>query len=199
MNQTEALNTIESMRLVLHSQNKLSISSAQHTVIGICFMAIPIIEFFLGYTNLNSYLFENFGRWGHALPRMFGYGIGFYLLGRFFEPKEKSILNPLISKVMTIDKYLIACCFAVGIGLSFVGQTLSIYPVVFLLIGMVYFVQGQYSNDSFIWVAWFYILLAPIYWYLTSLGFKNHWQIFIMIQGLSLIFIGLYSKNKQGK
>ena len=195
MKKNEAISAIESIQSLIKSSNKAFVSPRQMMVIGVAILMVPILELMISQISLDSHLYGTFGPWANSLPRMLFYGFGFYYLGKKVSEPESKPINPLIAKAFSIERSFLFSCFSVAIALIAIDKGVLIYPFIFILMGLYYNLLGKFINKSFILASWFYLVLGPFYIYLTKFGLSHLWMWFLVLHGLSYIFIAFYSNK----
>lgn len=194
MDKAEALKTIENMQLIIKSNNRAFVSPKQMFIVGIGLLLVPVIEFLLSMTPLDSMIYDSLGVVGNSLSRILVYGFGFYFMARKFND-QKNPTHPLISKAFSIESAFAFSCLAIGLGLGLSGHPSLVYPFIFVLLGMFYNLLGKFINKSFIWVSWAFLVMGPLYMYLTKFELKSLWMYFMAVHGLLTLFIAYYSNK----
>ena len=192
MDKTEALRTIENIQQIIKSSNRAFVSPKQMFAIGVGLILVPIIEYLLLMTPLDGLIYDSLGFAGNIFSRVFVYGLGFYFLAKKFND-QKGTTHPLISKAFSIESAFAFSCIAIGLGLGLAGHPNLVYPFIFVLLGMFYNLLGKFINKSFIWVSWTFLVIGPLYMFLTKFNDHALWMIFMIIHGLLTLFIAYYS------
>lgn len=195
MNQQEAIRTIENLQTLLQSHNRVIVSPKRLLVLGIVILLVPLIEFSLNAIGVNVLLKEAIGPLGLSLSRGLFYGITIFLIGKKLEPIPEKQPHPLISKAFSIEKVFVYAVISLSAGMWIVGQKSLIYPSLFVLMGLFNFLIGKFTNKSFIWTSWVYLILAPIFFYLTLLDIPNLWMYLMITHGLSYLYVAFYSQK----
>ena len=199
MKKEEAIKQIESISEILNSGNQILLSVPHLISIGIVLCLIPIIDF-----TTQSFTFGcKISGTTTLITNLAIYYMIFFVLHRIiskiYKIEKSRTKNPLIIKAFKI-KYAFTAFFALGsTALGFSGNAILIYPLIYVFIGLLYNLIGQFSLRIVRVISWTYILGGILFIYLTSvIDYDYLWKFFVIYMGLSYIYMA-YSISRQSK
>jgi hypothetical protein len=202
METQEALKKIDEINAVIKSSNKALFSGKHMALYGVMLLLIPLIgsathwltfghnfgEYQTAYTSLaNTFFF-----WGLAVL------IGKVVPRSAYYQQRKENLHPLIQKAFSLTKPIVFSIIGVVIVLSITNQSEFIYPVVLILLGVMFSIFGRFSIPAVSYIAWTYIFCGLLHFYLNQFSISNLGFYFLVYNGLSYIFMG-YLLSKEEK
>lgn len=201
METQEALKKIDEINAVIQSSNKALFSGKHMTLYGVILLLIPIIgsathwltfghdfgEYQTAYTSLaNTFFFCGLALLiGKALPRSTYYR------------QRKENLHPLIQKAFSLTKPIVFSIIGVVIVLSTTNHPEFIYPVVLILLGVMFSIFGRFSIPVVSYIAWTYIFCGLLHFYLNQFRISNLGFYFLAYNGLSYIFMGFLLSREE--
>jgi hypothetical protein len=202
METQEALKKIEEINAVIQSSNKALFSGKHMALYGVMLLLIPLIG---GITQWLTFG-HDFGAYQSAYISLantfFFWGLAF-LIGRVvprsnYYRQSRATLHPLIQKAFSLSKPIVFSIVGVVIVLSITNQSVIIYPVVFILLGLMFSIFGRFSIPAVSYIAWSYIFCGLLHFYLIQFNIPYLGIYFLVYNGLSYIFMGfLLSKEEK--
>ncbi len=202
MEAQEALRKIEEINAVIQSSNKALFSGKHMALYGVMLLLIPLIG---GTTQWLTFGHE-FGEYQTvytSLANIFFYWSLAVLIGRMvprsnYYRKSRATLHPLIQKAFSLTKPIVFSIIGVVIVLSITNHSEFIYPVVLILLGLMFSILGKFSIPSVSYIAWSYIFCGLLHFYLIQFKIPYLGFYFLAYNGLSYILMGfLLSKEEK--
>jgi len=194
METQEALKKIEEINAVIQSSNKAVFSGRPMILAGIlALVAMPTVNLTNGFTFGHDFGVYQDG-YSAFVSIIFFYTLA-YILSKFipgtsFSSRKKS-LHPTIRKAFGISQHIgITILGVVGV-LSLTNQTELIYPLVLILIGLMFTIYGSFSNKQITIIAWSYIFCGLLHLYLNQYHIPQLGMYFLIYNGLSYIYMGV--------
>jgi len=194
METQEALKKIEEINAVIQCSNKVIFSGRHMAFYGVILLFIPLI----GYSTHWLTFGHDFGSFETAytsvVNTIFYWGLA-NIIGRFIPRSEiyrrrKQSIHPLIGKAFSITKPIIFAILGVVLVLSFTNQAEFIYPVVLILLGLMFSMFGKFSIPAVSYIAWSLIACGLLHFYLIPNHIPNLGLYFLVYNGLAYILIG---------
>lgn len=199
----EAFVQVEEILKVINGSNKAFLSGERMICSGITICLAPVIELVTKGMTFEIGIPATYEALVVILHIAFYWGL-FQLLSilsdkLFATRKEESgSSHPLIIKAFKVYNVFWVAIIGLGISLSIVNQGQLIHPLVFVLLGFLFYLYGQFSNKLVRLIAWSYIILGIFYIFMTKFNIENLWIYFILYQGISLILLGNYLRKRNG-
>lgn len=198
MEKQEALKKIEEINTVIQASNKALFSGRHMAIYGIIILLIPII----GYcTDWLTFGYE-FGNYKMAYISMantaFFWGLAI-LIGRYIprSTSYKQVLHPLIEKSFSITRPIMVAILGVVVVFSLMNQGAFIYPVVLILLGLMFSVFGKFSIPAVSYFAWSYIFCGLLHLYLNQFHIPYLGFYFLFYNGLSYLLMGFLLSREE--
>jgi hypothetical protein len=102
----------------------------------------------------------------------------------------------LLVEAFVIHRPILISILGVIFVLIYLGQRNLMYPMVYILLGILFNLYGRFATKTVFYVSWSYIILGLAYVALTSLNFQYLWVIFTTYMGLTYILMGIDLKNR---
>ena len=187
----EALRKIDEIHEILSAGDQIALSRKKMCLIGLLILSIPLIEW---ATQSLTFGFD-FG--DHASFKITLVHIGFYWgLSRLMSlawrnDGHREDRHPIVRKAFAIIRPYWMSCAAVSVAFVMAGQPEFIYPVILILMGILFNLYGRFSSRTVLAVSWSYIVLGAL-----AIAFMNRlpeWTGYALnvYQGLSFIGMGL--------
>jgi hypothetical protein len=169
-------------------------------VIGVMVALIPLIEWATQGLTFGHDFGSKAGPIITIVHILFYWGT-FSLVGRLlpFKRADRTSLHPLIGKAFSVYRPIMVSMIGVSIALSVIEQYALIYPMILLLLGIIYSIYGRFSIPQISYIAWAYIAAALSYIYLSPNESSHLWMFFTTFQGLSLILMGLFLNRAEAR
>ncbi len=194
METKEALKKIEEINAVIQSSNKALFSGRHMALYGVMLLLIPVI----GHTTDWLTFGHDFGSYETAYTSiantLFYWGlaniIGMFVPRSDLYKSRKQTLHPLIGKAFSITRPIVFAIIGVVLVLSFTNQTEYIYPVVLILLGLMFSMFGKFSIPAVSYVAWSLIACGLLHFYLIPNRIPHLGMYFLAYNGLAYLMMG---------
>ncbi len=195
-NKDAALQQIDEIYNTLKGNLRTIISGTHMIVIGICIMAIPLIELIFNST-LDAYLSQ---KMAHPevlifLLRTIFYWTFFYNIGSRLKTPHKQ--NMLLEQAFSIGKLFPFIPISVAAALGITHNENLISPMVLILIGTLFTFFGQFTSRIVSTMAWSMIIAGIGGILLMPYAIPHLWIYLIMYQGLSFVIMGYLLRYEQ--
>lgn len=196
MNNQEALKKIEEINSVIQSSNRAIFSGRHMMLYGFIVLISPIIGIATQWLTFGHDFGEYQSAYTAIANTMLYWGMA-VLIGRRIPRPQRSkenpgTLHPLISKAFSISKPIMYAIAGVVVVFSLSGQGAMIYPVILILIGLLFSIYGKFTIPQVSYIAWSYIACGLLHAYL------NHFEIpflsfyFLAYNGLTYVAMGYF-------
>lgn len=194
METQEALNKIDEINAVIQSSNKALFSGKHMALYGVMVLLIPIIGSLTHWLTF-GYNFGDYQTIYTALANTLFYWSLAFLIGKVFPrsayyQQRRENLHPLIQKAFSLTKPIIFSIIGVVIVLSITDQSEFIYPIVLILLGLMFSIFGRFTIPAISYIAWTYIFFGLLHFYLIQFNIPNLGYYFLVYNGLSYILMG---------
>jgi len=196
MDNQEALCKINEIHQVIEGSNQALFSGDRMIAIGIGVALIPVIEWLTHGLTFGIEFGPNRDFIIMLIHTVFYwalFGIGFRALP--FKKMDRNQLHPLIRKAFSIYKPFLVGLFGLIFAFSAINQGQLIHPVVFILLGLFFSLHGRFSIPAVSYIAWSYIIIGPLYAYMTKFNIPNLWTYLTVYNGLSYVVMGLFLRR----
>jgi len=196
MNNQEALKKIEEINSVIQASNKAIFSGRHMMLYGFIVLVSPIIgtatqwltfgHDFGEYESIYTSIANTILYWGMAI-----------LIGRRIPRSQGSKENPraahpLVAKAFSISKPIMFAIAGVICVFSLTGQGAMIYPIILILLGLLFSIYGKFSIPQVSYIAWSYIACGLLHAYLNHFDIPYLSFYFMAYNGLTYIVMGHY-------
>ena len=200
MNTQQALKKIDEIHSIVQASNRALVSGKLILIYGSMFILIPPFGYatqwltfghdFGPYQAIYLPLANGFFFWGLAI-----------LIGKLPFLKDRktpdSPLHPLIRKAFSMVRPISVSLAGIIIVLSVTGQARFIYPMIFIILGILFSIYGKFSSPQWGVMAWAYIFGGLLFFYLRSLEIPLLDFYFLVFQGLSYLAMGWFLVEKE--
>ena len=195
MDKDQALTKIEEISEILESSNKVVFFAPNIILFGVLVAIIPFFHYFLSF--LFKYL-SFLGEYKEAVA-VFIYIEIFYLIwkGLPIKASNKSNSHPIIEKSFQLYRPIVTVIIGLVFVLISIKQAALIFPMIYILLGILYNLWGRFSNKIVLFISWSYILLGLVYLFCTQYKIPYLWIYFSSYLGLSYIVMGLTLNRKK--
>ena len=195
METNDALKKIEEINSVIQSSNKALFSGRHMILYGIICFLIPVIGMLTQWLTFGY----DFGPHKSAIivpiNILFYWGLS-HLLGKFVPrtpaaDKSEKNQHPLITKAFSVSTPIVVAIFGVSIIFSLIGHGKLVYPVVYILLGLMFSIFGRFTIPAVSYIAWSYIALGLVYAFLLQYDLPYLVLFFMAYNGLSYMIMGV--------
>lgn len=190
----EALNKIDEISTVIKSSNTALFSGQRMILNGVLLLLIPLIGSLTQWLTFG----HDFGVYQTAYiaiaNTLFYWGLSI-LSGRIF-PRSKKLQehkesqHPLIKKAFSITRPILFSIIGVVFVFSLTQHAEFIYPVVLILLGIMFSIFSLFTIPVVSYFAWSYIFCGLLHLYLIQYNISYLGFYFLIYNGLSYIFMG---------
>ena len=200
MNKEEALKQIELITKTIDADNQILLSPPILVIIGILLCLIPVIELTTGGLTFGISMSDTANIIIHWIVYIIIFGGISKIAHHYFKTENHSSTHPLLKKVFKIKLPLLVSIFGTSFFFAISGNGLLVFPVVLILLGLLYNFFGQFSIKIIRIFSWSYIILGLLLAYLTQFKLGGIIQLFSLIYlGGSYIIMGLVILNYKMK
>jgi hypothetical protein len=198
MKKEEALKQIELISGTINADNQILLSPPILIITGILLCLIPTIEF---TTNYLTFGIKDISDSTIAIIHWVFYFILFYGSSKITHrlaniKKHSNNYHPLLKKVFKIKRPFILSIFGIAIVLSNGENGTLIFPIILILLGILYNLLGQFTIKIVNFFSWTYIVAGLIFIYLIQHNLYSYiWIFFIIYLGATYIIMGLVMLN----
>ena len=162
MNKTDALKKIDEIYEVIDASNRAFINGKKIAIYGVFIALVPLVN-----KLLIPFLWTYFSH-----PVIFPvlvtaiYFFAFYLLGvvldRVFgsSEQEEESLHPILERAFSLYRPILYTLFACIAATAISKAYTLIWPIVFILMGLLYHLYGRFSHGIVRLVSWSYLILG---------------------------------------
>lgn len=191
MDTNEALRKIDEINEVLQSSNRAVFSGRALMLYGIVVLFIPLIGIGTQWLTFG----HDFGRF-HVLYVTLSNSVFYWALMAGLRrvlvgEKRERADHPLIRQAFSATKPALGAIFAAIFSLAVIGQPQFIYPVVMLLLGVMFSIYGRFTIPAVSWFAWSFIAAGAVQIVLTKQEIPYLPFYFLAYNGLAYIVMGL--------
>ena len=203
MERTEALKQIDEINKIIQASNKVIFSGSRMILYGVLVLLIPAIEKGTVYLTF-GYNFGEFGKLSPYLATLIHIGFYWLLFGylgklvtHYFNKKTETTIHPLIDRAFSLYRPIVVAIIGIVSILAPMGEPgRFIFPMVYILLGILFNLYGRFSLSIVTKISWSYIIFGLAYLFLTQFHLENLWMGFTTYLGLSYIVMG-YTLNKE--
>ena len=201
MQNKELKQHIQYISEALEASNQAFFSGLHMILAGIGILFIPLIEWVFLYVL-------NFKLWQHytqiptvniTLHFLF-YWFMFYLIHRFADyiTGQKTVLigHPLIQKAFDVHKPIVYSILGIVIVFLAMDYGQLIFPMVFILLGIMLNLYGSFSTKVIYYTSWSFILVGLVGVLISKVDVNYLWMIGTSYLGLSYMVMGYSCKRK---
>ncbi|MCO5142841.1 MAG: hypothetical protein M9962_07115 [Oligoflexia bacterium] len=201
MDTQEALKKIEEINTVIRSSNKALFSGRHMVLYGAIVLLIPVIGHLTKWLTF-GYDFGSIQKIYTIIANtLFFWGVSVFvskLLPRSESyKKHNQSLHPLITKAFSITRPIALAIFGVVIIFSLTNRGEFIYPVVLILLGLMFSIYGKFTIDAVTYFAWSYIFCGLLHFYLLSYNIPYLAFYFLAYNGISYIIMGILLSKEE--
>lgn len=200
MEPSEAFEKIEEINAIIKSSNRILFSGKLMMAIGGLCLAIPLIGWGTQWLTFGHDFGSNEALYISLANAIFFSGLMFALITIYFRSKRDKVrqaIHPLIRRAFSISGQFWVAFFGLAVVFAVTGQDKYLYPVIYVLIGLLYSTFGKFAHPAVSLFAWSYILGGLLCFWLAS--FLGPWLYAYMLayQALSFLVLGGYLLNKE--
>ena len=191
MNNKEALQKIDEINRILQSSNRALFSGRHLIVYGVVVLFIPVIGYLTEWLTFG----HDFGTYRVTYIALAN--AAFYTLLtkglKNFVPRtdaSKGEEHPLIQQAFSATRPTLGAIIAAIFALSTIGQPQFIYPVVLLLLGVMFSIYGRFTIPAVSLFAWSFIAAGALHLLLVPMGLPHLSFYFLVYNGLAYIVMG---------
>lgn len=194
MKSEEAIQKIHEISNLLKSSNQGLFSGRQMMVSGALVVLAPVfatlLEIALRYFEISART--------RSLIATAATVIVFLALGSYSSKKVRTLpttrppLHPLITKAFEVTRPTILAVVGIVFVLGWTGRGDLIYPFVLILIGLMFSVFGKFSIRAVTYIAWSYIALGLLFFYLLQFKIPYLALYFLGYNGISYFVMGYF-------
>jgi hypothetical protein len=201
MQKEEALKQIELITKTMNADNQILLSPPMLVIIGILLCLMPVIEFTTdGLTFGISMMTTSTVIIIHWVVYIILFGGISKAAHHYLKLKSNSSNNPILKKVFKIKLPLLVSIFGTALIFSITGNGTLVFPVIMILLGLLYNLFGQFSIKIVRIFSWTYILAGFLMVYLSQFNLSLLVpMLFVIYLGASYIVMGLVILNYKNK
>ena len=200
MQREEALKQIELISKTIDADNQILLSPPILVIFGILLCLIPVIEIVTDGLTFGIKMSDSVNMIIHWTVYIVLFGGISKTAHHYLKLKNNSSSHPLLKKVFKIKFPLIVSIFGIAIIFSISGNGELIFPIVLILLGLLYNLFGQFSIQIVRVFSWTYIAAGLLLAYLTQFNLGSIIQfIFLIYLGASYMVMGLVILNYKTK
>lgn len=168
---------------------------------GIGIILIPLIEWVLtAILNIKIWSSVTQNNGTNVVIHILFYWSVFYLIHRLCDyisgQKTTLISHPLIKKACDVHRPIVYAILGIIITFFIMGYEVLIFPLVFVLLGIMLNVYGRFSTKTIYYVSWSFILVGLISVLLTKLNISYLWMFGTTYLGLAYVIMGYSCRNR---
>ena len=203
MQQKELNQHIQYISEALEASNQALFSGLHMILAGIGIILIPLIEWvFSRLLNLNLWQHYTQVTTVNVILHVLFYWLLFYLIHRLADhiTGQKTVLigHPLIRKAFDVHKPIVYSILGIVIVFLAMGYGQLIFPMVFILLGILLNLYGRFSTKVIYYISWSLILVGLLGVLVSKSDVNYLWIIGTSYLGLSYIIMGYSCKTKEG-
>lgn len=192
MNNQEALQTIDEISRILQSSNRALFSGRHLMLYGLVVLFVPIIGYLTQWLTFD----HDFGRY-HGVYIAVANSVFYMMLTKMlksFVPRteaSKGEEHPLIRQAFSATRPILGAIIAAIFSLAAIGQPQFIYPVVLLLLGVMFSIYGRFTIPAISLFAWSFIAAGAVHLLLLPKEIPYLSFYFLAYNGLAYIVMGM--------
>lgn len=194
----EALKQIAEIASVIKSSNKLMFPGRGILALGIGVLLVPLIAIPTQWLTFGVDFGPNKMSIIAVIHIVFYFfyfnGIRWIVKHRWKEdPLEQA--HPVVANTLAIERPIIAAIAGIILVFASIGQAHLAYPMVYILLGILFNMYGRLSMPMVLYISWSYILLGLLFAGLSIHQNENMWLPFNTYLGFTLIIMGYSALN----
>jgi hypothetical protein len=201
MKPSEALEKIEEINAIVKSSNRILFSGRMMMAIGGLCLAIPLIGWGTQWLTFGHDFGSHEELYVSLANAIFFSGLGFALFRIYSRVKGirevRQATHPLIRRAFSVSVQFWVAFIGLAVVFAATGQVKYLYPINYVLIGLLYSTFGKFTNPAVSLFAWSYILGGLLCFWLAS--FLDPWlyEVMLAYQALSFLALGGYLLKKE--
>jgi len=201
MNTQEALEKIEEINTIVQSGNRIIFSGKMWIALGLYTLLVPVIGYFTQWLTFGHDFGASQVAYIAIADGFLFWGLGMLIIMFFKRRKDPGVagdpVHPLIRKAFSIVRPVCASFAGIIIIFSITGQGKFIYPMIFIIGGLMYSVFGKFSAPEMVYMAWSYIFAGLLFFYLRSYDIPLLDLYFVAYNGLSFVALGIFLLKRE--
>jgi len=204
MNTKEALEKIEEINTIVQSGNRIWSSGEIWIALGLYIFTIPVIGFFTQWLTFGHDFGASQVVYISIVNGFFFWGLAFlivwFLIKRIRHKNlgvAKETVHPLIRKAWSINRPVYVSMAGIIIVFSITNQAIYIYPVIYIVSGLWFYVWGKFASPAMVNMAWSYVFGGLLFFYLRSYDIPYLDLYFALYNGISYLAIGMILLKKE--
>jgi hypothetical protein len=200
MKPSEALKKIEEINAIVQSSNRILFSGKLMMAIGGLCLAIPLIGWGTQWLTFGHDFGSNEDLYITLANAIFFPGLIFALFMvhiRGERAKVRQATHPLIRRAFSVSAQFWVAFFGLAVVFAVTGQVKYLYPVDYVLIGLLYSTFGKFTHPAVSLFAWSYILGGLLCFWLASFSGPRLYDFMLAYQALSFLALGGYLLKKE--
>jgi len=201
MNAQEAAEKIDEMNTIIQSSNKILFSGKLMVSLGVLIFTFPLIGYYTQWLTFGHDFGPLEGIYLPVANAFFFWGLSLAVSFFFNRFKEVGIArepaHPLIRKAFSI---LGPVCFSIAgiiIVFSLAGLWKYIYPMIFIILGLLFSIYGKFTVPAMVYIAWSYVFAGLLFIYLRKYDIPFLDLYFMAYHGLSYVAMGFFLMRKE--
>jgi hypothetical protein len=200
MQKEEALKQIELITKTMNADNQILLSPPMLVIIGILLCLMPVIEFTTDGLTFGISMSTSTVIIIHWVVYIILFGGISKAAHHYLKLKSNKSNHPLLKKVFKIKLPLLVSIFGTALIFSITGYGVLVFPVILILLGLLYNLFGQLSIKIVRVFSWTYIFAGFFMVYLTQFDLNLLIpMLFVIYLGASYIVMGLVLLNHKTK
>jgi len=199
MKPSEALEKIEEINAIVKSSNRILFSGKLLMAIGGLCLAIPLIGWGTQWLTFGHDFGSNADLYIPLANAIFFSGL-FALIMTYFRGKraeDRQATHPLVGRAFSVWRQFLVAFVGLAVVFAVTGQIKYLYPVNYILIGLLYSTYGKFAQPAVSLFAWSYILGGLLCFWLASFLDPRLYDFMLAYQGLSFLALGGYLLKKE--